>query len=54
MENYKNQDRACECWKCKQRQECAYNEKYQRLPPDIAPGALGLCPKLQNASTSSK
>lgn len=46
MEPYKNEDRECECWLCELEATCQYADKYQRLPRDKAPGALGLCKKL--------
>lgn len=44
---YKNEDRKCECYKCELEDSCNFRDKYQRLPRDIAKGALGLCPKLE-------
>lgn len=42
---YKNEDKKCQCWKCELSKTCPYKDKYQRLPR-TAPGALGLCKKL--------
>lgn len=50
---YMNEDRKCDCYQCEIGERCNYFEKYQRLPADIAPGALGLCPKLKNANEYS-
>lgn len=47
MEPYKNENRECECWLCELAATCQYKDKYQRLPRDKAPGALGLCKKLK-------
>lgn len=47
---YKNEDRKCECYKCELEDTCNYKDKYQRLPRDLAKGALGLCPKLPENS----
>lgn len=44
---YENKDRKCECEKCEMLSTCKVTGKYQRLPRDLAPGALGLCPKLK-------
>lgn len=46
-EPYLNTDRKCECPKCEKAEMCVFYEKYQRLPRDMAPEALGLCPKLR-------
>lgn len=46
MEEYKNEDKKCECWKCEKKDTCQYRDKYQRLPREV-PGALGLCKKLE-------
>jgi hypothetical protein len=43
---YENEDKECECWKCEKEETCKYKDKYQRLSR-TSPGALGLCPKLQ-------
>ena len=45
-EKYEKTIRKCECQKCEKATTCPYKDKYQRLPRDIAPGALGLCLKL--------
>ncbi len=50
MEPYKNENRECECWLCELAATCQYVDKYQRLPRDKAPGALGLCKKLKNTN----
>lgn len=42
---YENKDKKCECQKCELQETCPYRDKYQRLPR-TAPGALGLCKKL--------
>lgn len=42
---YKNEDKKCECWKCELKDKCQYKDKYQRLPRTSS-GALGLCKKL--------
>ena len=36
----------CDCQKCEKATACPYKDKYQRLPRENAPGALGLCLKL--------
>ena len=46
MEEYKNEDRECECWKCELKNSCQYANRYQRLGREN-PGALGLCKKLK-------
>lgn len=46
MEEYKNEDKKCECWKCEVAEECNVKDKYQRLPRGRYSGALGLCKKL--------
>ena len=38
----------CNCGKCDRADGCNYKYKYQRLPREVAPGALGLCPKIKN------
>lgn len=43
---YQNADRECNCYICELSTSCPYKDKYQRLPRDKAPGALGLCKKL--------
>lgn len=45
---YSNVDRKCECYLCELKETCAYANKYQRHPADLAGGALGLCPKLRS------
>lgn len=46
-EPYKNEGRRCECIRCERNVICVYRDRYQRHPRDLAPGALGLCPKLE-------
>lgn len=43
---YDNSDKKCECWKCELSKTCNYRDRYQRLPRNRYPGALGLCKKL--------
>lgn len=45
MEEYKNEDGKCECYKCELKESCQYKDRYQRLPRKNR-GALGLCKKL--------
>lgn len=45
LNEYKNEDKKCECWKCELKEKCPYKDKYQRLPRTSS-GALGLCKKL--------
>lgn len=45
MEEYKNEDSKCECYKCELKETCQYKDRYQRLPRSNR-GALGLCKKL--------
>lgn len=37
----------CDCNWCEQSETCCHKNKYQRLPKEYYPGALSLCPKLQ-------
>lgn len=43
---YNNDLKQCECHKCEIAFRCPFRDKYQRHPPELAPGALGLCRKL--------
>lgn len=36
----------CDCLACERAEKCKYKNKYQRLPREYYPGALSLCPKL--------
>ena len=45
INEYKNEDKKCECWKCELKDKCNFKDKYQRLPRTSS-GALGLCKKL--------
>ncbi len=41
---YKNEDQACECWKCEYAILCVHKDAFRRLPKTV--GGLGACPKL--------
>lgn len=45
MEEYKNEDKKCECGKCELKDSCQYKNKYQRLHRED--GGLSLCKKLK-------
>lgn len=38
----------CDCSKRDLADSCQYKFKYLRWPREVAPGALGLCPKVKN------
>ena len=38
----------CDCSNCENAPFCYFKDKYQRLPREFYPGALGLCPKLKS------
>lgn len=44
----------CDCNACEKADKCPYKNRYQRLPRECAPGALGLCPKLKSIRSENQ